>query len=290
MKAVFGRTNTEYPLVWPALQAPAGAFGESWSVELAAALEELPGPVDVTAAPALWRARLRGAPPRLIARGAAEVAQAESAGHAADLVAGSLMSVLSCLAGWRLELFFLRMRQPLTDAQVEGALEALEAAREDGLIRHAGLAVECHPMAARNAWSFHDGFEVISYRHNPAQPEWHEALGEMARERRVGVLTDGVFDWGGGVEFDQLPGLDLDQVDRLRQTAIRWSAHSGVVQVPVRTPHELRLAMTALDEGRDDDQALAELASTYESPATWHALALSDRAEVRQAALRRLAP
>ena len=78
---------------------------------------------------------------------------------------------------------------------MNGALEALEAARQDGHIAFLGLQAEGNPMAVRSVWQFHDAFEALLVPRSHLEAEAYDALAPLAKERRVGVLTHGALDW-----------------------------------------------------------------------------------------------
>ena len=141
-------------------------------------------PIDISAGPAFWGAVMGGQDSEVLMQvSSVHHERATDAGHAADLVQAHLIETLSCLGRSHVDFYFLRSRIALEEAQIAGALEAMEAARQEGHIGFFGLYAEGHEVASLANWQFHDAFEVVSI-----EPP-STSLQAMASQRRVGVLT-----------------------------------------------------------------------------------------------------
>jgi aryl-alcohol dehydrogenase-like predicted oxidoreductase len=116
-------------------------------------------------------------------RGGFELENAADAKNASDLMQAHLIETLSAVGREYLDFYFLRVRSPLEEFQVDGALEALEMARQEGHIRFIGLSSEGQShLPALGLWQFHDAFDTVLL--TPSQ----ESLAKLAQERRVGVV------------------------------------------------------------------------------------------------------
>ena len=171
----FGRTNQMVPPVWfrPEL-------GDDPQV-LMAAVVSTGAVIDISSAPLIWGNFIRGGNHVLFARGSLDFERAISHESAIDLVCAHLIQTLSTIGRESLDFFALPFRRAVEDHQLEGALEAIELAKGDGLIKHGGLLCEGPELASLNMWRFHDAFEFIVL--NQHSPE----LEALAKERRVGV-------------------------------------------------------------------------------------------------------
>ncbi len=278
MSTVFGRTNEPWPATWLGLMAPHDG-GEAARGRLAEAAVATGAPLDVTQGPSLWGPLLRGAENRTVAFGGRGIEAARDDSHAADLVSADLIGLLSSLGRPVLDLFFLRVRRAIEEYQLNGALMALESAREEGLVRHVGLSCEGPPLAALGLWQFHDAFVALALPRNPLRQEAFATLAPLAQQRRVGLVSFGALDWGVGLPFTVLE----DGSERLVPDALEANRSDGCVLVGVRTPAEVE---AALAQGRGDTD-WSGLALRYRDPASWAHVAQNDpRVWVRQAARR----
>jgi hypothetical protein len=146
--------------------------------------------VDISVHPGLFGGFIRGTQQHdsalLMGRGGLELENAADAKNASDLIQAHLIETLSAIGREYLDFYFLRVRSPLEEYQVEGALEALEMARQEGHIRFIGLASEGKtPLPALGLWQFHDAFEAVLL------PPSQDGLATLAKERRVGVVWHG---------------------------------------------------------------------------------------------------
>ncbi len=176
---VLGRTNAIYPKTWAALSVSS----ESTPEELVAAVRELNIPIDVSSQPALWGGFLRGGEDTLSVKSSADYERATSQDHATDLTQAHLIEVLSSVGRPMIDFYFLRVRRVVEEHQINGALAALEFAKQEGHIKHLGIYADGPVMAVQSVWQFHDAFEVALLK-----PE-SQSLSGLAGERRVGVVA-----------------------------------------------------------------------------------------------------
>lgn len=180
--AVFGRTNIEVADMW--LRPVASEDPQS----LARAVFESGLPLDLSSQPALWGGILRNEPGFesrfVVGRSSTDFEKATDESHAVHLVHAHLIEVLSSLGRPMLDVYFVRIRRGLEEFQINGVIQALEMAREDGLIRFAGLFAEGPSLVVRSIWQFHDAFECALL---PEGSDGDE-LVPLADQRRVGVV------------------------------------------------------------------------------------------------------
>jgi aryl-alcohol dehydrogenase-like predicted oxidoreductase len=180
----FGRTNRVFPPVWLRLTVPTDP-GDDWIEPLVASALARKTVIDISTQPALWGGFLRGTEATLMATGRHDVERATSEAQAADYVQAHLIEILSAIGRDHIDFYFMPYRRALEEFQINGAFEALETARQDGIIRHLGLAPVGPPLAALGLWQFHDAFDAILLEPG----ESYESLAPMAAERRVGVVV-----------------------------------------------------------------------------------------------------
>ncbi len=151
--------------------------------ELAEAALDTGAPLDITGSPGLWGGYLRGVDRVLSYVSASGFERATDSKHAADLVDADLIATLSCLGRDCVDFYFLPIRGPFKESRLDGALEALEAARQEGHIRYPGIACMSTAADTMAAWRFRDAFDVL------LTPDKEVAeLTPLARERRVGLI------------------------------------------------------------------------------------------------------
>ena len=285
MSDVLGRTNRTFPRIWLALR-PAETGREADHKALLEHALAQGVPLDVSSSLALWGGLLAGRSATLVARGGLEVANATSSDHACDLLSAHLIETLSSLTRPTLDIFFFRFRRALEEYQIDGALQALEAARQDGLIKHVGLLAEGNPLAALGFWQFRDAFELVLVPRNPVETELYEALAPLANQRRAGLVTYRPLNWGGGIPFHLL-GEDGHQ---FVQSTIAHYAQTHPVLVGVRSINDIDTALDAPNHPipPDFESALTRLESAYRDDSAWRALQNADeRNWVREAVERR---
>jgi hypothetical protein len=176
---VLGRTNKSYDRTWVR-----PIFGGELD-SLLDYLGEYEGVIDATAMPAILGARLTK-PRQFMIRGGLGLPNAGTASQSADSVGGEIIEALSSTLQTSLEFFLLRIREPLEEHQIEGALGALDEARGEGLIHHLGIAVES--PAALPIWQLNDGFDIVLV--SPEGNLYVESK-KLAVARRVGLVVDG---------------------------------------------------------------------------------------------------
>ena len=211
IKEVLGRTNAVYPKTWAAL----GVSAETSPEELVTAVRTLNIPMDITSQPALWGGFLRGGADILSVKSSVHYERATSQDHATDLMQAHLIEVLSSVGREMIDFYFLRVRRVVEEYQINGALAALEFAKQEGHVKHIGIVADGPVMAVQSVWQFHDAFEVALLG-----PE-HESLANLAKERRVGVVRIQPLEFGiRNPDYAYLVGVSSQsQVDHLRTVA-----------------------------------------------------------------------
>lgn len=184
---LLGRTNLAFPEKWLGLAVPDGGFGYESPQEFVDSARAAKVPLDISSQPALWGGCMRGADEVvLIQQGTYQIERATSEDHATDLVQAHLIETLSALGRECLDFYCLRIRKPLEEYQINGALAALESAKQEGHLKFLGLHATGHYLSALGLWQFHDAFEVV-LGGNDNLP----SLIELAGQRRVGVVGVG---------------------------------------------------------------------------------------------------
>lgn len=291
---VLGRTNRQFPSVWLSLSLPHDSDHLDGLVEAALGSN---APIDVTSQPGLWGAKLRGHSPTLVAIGASDFERSTEEAHSCDLVQGHLIGLLSCLGRETIDIFFLRVRGPLEEFQIAGALQALELARQEGHIRYIGLCCDGPSLPVLGTWQFHDAFEVLLVERNHYRREAYQTLAPLAKERRVGVVTSRPLNWGYGLPFVAMPDLwrlrNLTQSFyglTLAQAVIANLAADHPVLVGVRTAEEVRQAVSATEKPLPTglDAMLQPFIEAFEGEDLWKSLIVSENPILRSAAEARL--
>lgn len=212
MDGLLGRTNAHFPRTWLALQQPQVGDAEA----LVESAIESKTVLEITSQPALWGGLLRGSSAPVAVTIGRNLWQCDRAETATAMIMGELLQMLSCLGREELDIVFLRLERRLEEFQLNGALEALELNRQDGMIKNLGLAAHGQPFAVLAMWQFHDAFDLCLL---PPDAETQSMLASLAAERRVGVVTS--------VSLEQL-------------LEARASSH---VLVPVRSAGQAEVAM-----------------------------------------------
>lgn len=140
--------------------------------------------MDVTDGTLLWGPLLRDQNCVTLYRGGLGVQNAASAEHAATLVAADLLQAASALGRPLIDVFVLRSLRALETYQLDGAIEAIDGARADGLVRFGGLSIEGPEQAGLMNWQFRDAFDIVM------APSNFLAARALASERRVGFISD----------------------------------------------------------------------------------------------------
>ncbi len=204
--------------------------------------------------------------------------------HAADLIQAHLLETLSSIGREWIDIYFLRVRKNMGEAQISGALEAMEMARQEGHIRHLGLLSDGPALATLGLWQFHDAFEAIMVPRNPVIADQYQTLSPLAQERRVGIVSCKPLNWGYG-----LPVTDLasDEEKKPFATAVIASlCKEHPVLVSVRSPEEVEVALNAANvEPPESLTAIIEpYLATYSDENFWQELLSSSVQHKREAA------
>ena len=180
---LLGRTNRAFPRAWHSLALPSDAPEEQATGALANAIVRAGSVIDITSAPALWGGLMRGTEALLMIRGGSEIENAPSEKIACDLIQAHLVQILSAIGREWIDFYFLQIRDDLPDHQIDGALRALENAKQEGHVRH--LGIECLGVADRvlRLWGRRDAFEVALLH-----AEDSDLIGH-ANVRRVGIVA-----------------------------------------------------------------------------------------------------
>jgi len=295
---LLGRTNRAFPHVWLSLSTPYDSWSETWPKELVEASIAANTVIDISGNPGLFGGQMRGTDACLMAKGTLDIERASDQNHACDLVQAHLIQTLSAIGRENIDFYFLRVRKPLQEFQIQGALEAMESAKQDGHIGFVGLSSEGAPLTTLGLWQFHDAFEVILTPRNHYSDESYRTLQPMAAERRVGVITSQPLNWGYGLPFVQIPDLwrlrNLTQSFyglTLAQAAIADLAKDHPVLVGVRNLAEIQAAIEAPSRNLPNglDAMLEPFRETFDDDEFWTGLLDSVRPELKQAAERRRA-
>lgn len=181
---VQGRTNEIFPSKWLRLISPSNTAGPDSASDLVQAALEARTVLDISSNPALWGGHMRATDAPLMALGATDLERAQDEQQAHDLVQAHLIEILCAIGREHLDFYFLRLRQPLHEFQISGALIALESCRQEGNVRFSGIAGESIP-ASLGVLQFHDAFEAVLVDANAASAP----LKLLAKGRRMSIIT-----------------------------------------------------------------------------------------------------
>jgi hypothetical protein len=217
-KTLFGRTNCYVYPIWARGDLRGAESAEERAERLFQKL--LPSPIetlDISPAPAIWGRFLRETKNTLqvaVASPRNWLVHVPDARIAANLVQSHIVEVLCAIGRPQIEYYFLSIGEPLSEAQLSGALEALEIARQEGQVGRIGLAVAGNPLPVLALWRTHDAFEVVLL------PDVAEAIATLLPEacaRRAGVI----------LQSDSTPPTALPQGVQVVLThieqAIQWA-------------------------------------------------------------------
>lgn len=179
----FGRTNRAYPPVWIRPEVPPDPV-EGWREAYRAALMEVPTVLDISGGPTLWGEILRDAQNPLMATVGRDLDTSVDFDQACDALQAEFLQILSGIGRMEIEMLVLRIPRTLEDFQLEGALQTLEYARQESMVKFVGLQGGVSALATRNTWQFHDAFEFLVVDRD----EEFETLRPLAHERRAGVV------------------------------------------------------------------------------------------------------
>lgn len=205
----FGRANEDYPFTW---FRPTILGGEAEFAPLAEKLAQVGSVVDISLQPGLWGLHMIQSEVPLMVIGSKDAERGVDEKHAADLLQAHLIQSLSSARRNSLEFYFLSVSRAWNESQLVGALSVLEMARQEGHVKHLGLAVQGLPLAALGLWQLHDAFDAVVVQSQPA----FEVLSPLARERRVPMVVLGNQDFSGGQADAQI--LEVSRADEIERS------------------------------------------------------------------------
>lgn len=263
---MLGRTNAAFPRVWLSLSVPDGGFRDSSPTDLAHAARATGLPIDISTQPALWGGPLRGGEDTLVTFGGRFLTSAHDERNALDLTQAHLIETLSAIGRETIDVYALTVRRPLEEWQINGALEALESARQEGHIRHFALHAEGSGHAALGLWQFHDFAELLFVPKSPRDTAAYGNLAPLAGERRVGIVTTHPLELPSGPSVSQLAErLGLASERDAARDLVALAAREHPVLIPVRTPDEVASAASALMLDGGEPAYLQELLRAYDA-------------------------
>ncbi len=239
----FGRTNRVFPPIWLRLGLP------RTSEELEPLLEaagEASLPIDITSQPGLWGGRLRGPDRFFTYVGSSHFEHSTDQTHAANLVQADLIQTLSAIGNETIDIYFLRVRRAIEEFQINGVLEALESAKQEGHIRFLGLCCDGNPFASLSLWQFHDAFDVLQVPSNPVDQDAYETLTPLAKERRVGILGSKTLDWLGDQPFQASSAEDSGE--EIAKAYLRRATLEHPALVNVRSATDIQAVLESSTE------------------------------------------
>jgi hypothetical protein len=211
MGVPLGRTNQDFPLRWLRPRFPRDPADLA---ELSDAVREANVPVDVSGGPAYWGAALRGAEFPVLVRLGRHLDRATDANHATDLVQAEFIERLSSLGRMSVDIVGLYVERPMEEFQIDGALRALELARQEDHFRFLALIAHGPAITVQSVWQFHDAFELLVC---PDDGEY-AGLVRMAESRRVGVVRElSSFSVGESAHTQLVP---VESAAEVRQIAV----------------------------------------------------------------------
>jgi hypothetical protein len=180
---VFGRTNQMFPAKWLRLVSPDSR--ENSIRELAKAAEATGTVIDISSSPALWGGFLRGTNATIMGIGPNSLADAIDEQQSHDLVLAHLIETLSGIGRDCLDFYFLQVDRPLKEFQINGALIALEEARQEQNVKFVGIAAR-HAFASLGVIHLHDAFEAVLIYESAGSVQ---PLRLLAQSRRMAIIT-----------------------------------------------------------------------------------------------------
>ena len=175
---VFGRTNLTLPNTWLRLVGPYDDVASLVNAAVAANTV-----IDISTNPALWGAHMRGTNARLMTVGPVGLSLANDSQQAHDFLLAHLVETLSSIGREYIDFYYLKVDADLNNAQIEGALAALEDARQQNNIRFSGIAPTI--KSAVNVLRDHDAFEAMLI--DSTNHSLNEFV-ELAKSRRMGIV------------------------------------------------------------------------------------------------------
>ncbi len=254
----FGRTNKVFPTIWPKLLQPTDSTEAHKMAELAIQWQ---APIEISSSQVMWGHYLRGADVPFIGLIGREVSRAGDAASASRMLQASLLALLSALGRDCLEFCFLPVKTALEEHQISGALEAMEEAREEGLVKFFGLQVLGSPWAAQSVWQFHDAFEAVMIPQTPSG-ECEASLRPMAESRRVGVVISSPLSFGSESSMGAHTLVQAAAGDASPHISLlAASAKKGPVLLGVKSLQEMEEALGWAAATENSDAVLASAQS-----------------------------
>lgn len=142
-------------------------------------------PLDLSFGTSVWGALLGEAANPLIAHCRPDFLNAKSSNDACDMVSAQIIQILSSLHGRTLAALFLPATKCVPIDIWDGVIQALEFAREDGLILSTGLATGLEPQIALEVWQHRDAFDTVFLQTSDSAQE----MISLASQRRALVAT-----------------------------------------------------------------------------------------------------
>lgn len=103
--------------------------------------------------------------------------------RAAELTEAHLIETLSAIGRPCIDFYAVSVHSGWGEATLNGVLEALESARQDGMVGHFGLALEGDGRKAIGLWQMRDAFEFVI-----APKALQSTVQPLAAARNVGLV------------------------------------------------------------------------------------------------------
>lgn len=213
----------------------------------------------------LWGAELRDSKCDWVVCGGSKVGNSPTQEHAMNEMTGEIVSSVAGSPDGFVSIYFLSVARAWEEHQINGALAALESAKAEGLVGSIGLHVAGSALGVASLWRFHDGFDVVLTSHNPRTERDYQSVVATALDRRVGLVQESIFDWGGGLPFFAMRNVEWNiggalLADRLRVNTVLL----GVSNLP-----EVQMAVAASKDSTKLGIDLDSLWQAYRNPDSW---------------------
>jgi len=258
LSELLGRTNRTFPRLWWRLLG----CDENSRFEICDYLKIHPG---VVMASPLWAAELRDAKCDWVVCGGSKVGNSPSQERAMNDMTGDIIAAVAGSPDGFVSIYFLSVARAWEEHQINGALAALQSAQEEGLIGSIGLHVAGSALGVASLWRFYNAFDVVLVRRNPGQEQDYLRIAMTAVDRRVGVIQESIFDWGGGLPFFAMPNLGWNIGAAL--LADRLSVNT--VLLGVSNLSEMQLTVAASQDSKKLGIDLEDVWNRYRDPASW---------------------
>lgn len=249
MTQTFGRTNAVVPDLW------FGILPDCNHEAVFAEIAQEPAVLDVSGGAGRFGHLVSSSEVAICTFGGRELVHANSARHAADLIGAHIVETLSGVGRPSVDFYCLRISSALSEDVINGALAALDDAKNDGAIKYLGIYAHGDWPTVLRVWQFHDAFEFAMADNNPRRRDDFESVAGFAASRRVGIASCHCLNWGDGQTFftHQPDGWTTQGAP-----AIRFALASGPVLVGVRSEQEVRNCRAARHGDPVDPRTLAD--------------------------------